>query len=84
MTGYIDHFYVSGHHPRRGIGTTLMDHLHGEARRMAVQQLSADVSITAQPFFARHGFVIVAQRMPMVRGVVLSNALMRKALDATT
>lgn len=81
-TGYIDHFYVSGHHPRRGIGTALMRHLHGQAQRMALNELTSHVSLTAQPFFSRFGFVIVEQRMPVVRGVAMSNALMRKPFDA--
>lgn len=39
--------------------------------------LSSDVSLTAQPFFARFGFEIVEQRCPVIRGVAIPNALMR-------
>lgn len=31
-SGYIDHFFVSGEHPRRGIGSILMKRLFGEAK----------------------------------------------------
>ena len=82
-SGYIDHFFVSGMHPREGIGTLLMRRLHEEAARLGVTGMSADVSRTAQPFFARHGFRIVEQRQPVRRGVVIPNALMHKALETT-
>ena len=80
--GYIDHFFVSGHHPRQGIGGLLMRHLHliATARRMTT--LTSDVSRTAQPFFAHFGFHIGEQRTPALRGVVIPNALMRKDLSA--
>ena len=78
--GYIDHFYVSGTHARRGIGTMLMNRIHQAANLQGIKVLTSDVSRTAQPFFQRFGFVIVEQRSPLVRGVVVPNALMRKEL----
>jgi putative acetyltransferase len=57
-----------------------MEHIHQSARRQAIQVLTSDVSLTAQPFFAKFGFSIVEQRSPVIRGVVVPNALMRKAL----
>jgi putative acetyltransferase len=80
-SGYIDHFYVSGHHPRRGIGTRLMLALHEEANRLGLAEMTSHVSRTAQPFFARFGFTIVEQRAAAIRGVIVPNARMRKALD---
>jgi putative acetyltransferase len=78
--GYIDHFFVSGFHSRRGIGQALMQRIHAEAASLQLTRLTADVSRTAQPFFARHGFEIVEQRSPILRGIVVPNALMRKSL----
>ncbi len=78
--GYIDHFFVSGHHPRRGIGTALMAHLLQEASTASLQALTSDVSRTAQRFFEKFGFTVVEQRQPELRGVVIPNALMRLAL----
>lgn len=80
--GYIDHFFVSGAHPRLGIGRALMEKIHDKAARLGLQELSADVSRTAQPFFAHFDFVIVEQRRPVVRGVEVPNALMWKDLSA--
>jgi putative acetyltransferase len=78
--GYIDHFFVSGRHPRQGIGTLLMDRIHLEAETLGLRKLTSDVSRTAQPFFMRHGFQVVELRKPVLRGVTIPNAAMRKAL----
>lgn len=79
-SGYIDHFFVSGYHPRQGIGTRLMAALHEEAARIGLAELTSDVSRTAQPFFEKSGFSIIEQRVPELRGVIIPNALMRKRL----
>ncbi len=81
-SGYIDHFFVSGFRPRQGIGARLMERIHAEAAALGLTELTADVSRTAQPFFERHGFHVVEQRVPVVRGVVVPNAFMRKVLSA--
>jgi putative acetyltransferase len=77
-SGYIDHFFVSGRHPRQGIGRSLMEVLESEAKRLGVTELTSDVSRTAQPFFTRFGFQIVEQRVPVVRGIEVPNARMCK------
>ncbi len=78
--GYIDHFCVSGFHPRQGIGTLLMTRIHEEAVNLGITALTSNVSKTAEPFFARHGFHVVERNFPVCRGVTLENALMRKML----
>lgn len=78
--GYIDHFFVSGHHPRQGIGARLMAALFEEATRMELSELTSDVSLTAQPFFEKFGFSIQEQRSRELRGVTIPNALMWKCL----
>lgn len=79
--GYIDHFFVSGLYPRQGIGSLLMDRIHERATHLHLTELTADVSRSAQLFFAYHGFVIVAQQSPILRGVAIPNARMRKVLS---
>jgi putative acetyltransferase len=78
--GYIDHFFVAPSQGRRGVGSALMRHIHQTARERRIKSLYADVSLTAQPFFARWGFVIEAEQLVEVRGIALRNARMRKAL----
>lgn len=79
-SGYIDHFFVSGHNSRIGVGTKLMEEIHQEAAKLGLVELTSHVSRTAQPFFAKFGFSIVEQRLPELRGVVIPNALMRKKI----
>jgi putative acetyltransferase len=81
QNGYIDHFFVSGHHPRQGIGKALMQVIHSEANQLNITELTANVSQTAQPFFERFGFVVIERKTPIIRGVELRNALMRKELQ---
>ncbi len=80
--GYIDHFFVSGHHPRQGIGKALMEALEAEARSLGLQELTSDVSVTAQPFFEHFGFLVVEHQRPVIDGVEMLNARMRKLLRA--
>jgi putative acetyltransferase len=78
--GYIDHFYVAGACARRGVGTLLMNHILDAARRRDIKSLTSDVSRNAQPFFQKFGFVVMEQKLPRVRGVVVPNARMQKTL----
>lgn len=80
--GLIDHFYVSPDFARRGVGAALMSHLLALARERGLSAVHAHVSRTAQPFFARFGFVATAQRRPLVRGTYVPNAEMRALLAA--
>jgi len=76
--GYIDHFFVSGMHPRKGIGSLLMRRILVEAQGFGIASLTSDVSRTAQPFFEKFGFVTVEQRSRVLRGVVIPNTLMQR------
>lgn len=78
--GLIDHFFVEASVARRGIGSALMRHLLEVANARGLSVLTSKVSRTAQPFFKRFGFTIVEQQAPVVRGVAVPNALMRKEL----
>ncbi|MBP6280060.1 MAG: GNAT family N-acetyltransferase [Rhodocyclaceae bacterium] len=80
-SGLIDHFFVSGAHPRRGVGRMLMAAIHMEAERLHLTELVSEVSRTAQGFFAHFGFHIVAQQSKVIRGVVVPNARMQKVLS---
>lgn len=78
--GYIDHFFVSGKYPKQGIGTLMMNAIHVEANRLGLNELTSNVSKTAEGFFLRHGFHVVERGFPVRRGATLQNALMRKEL----
>lgn len=78
--GYIDHFFVSGTHGRKGIGSSLMKRILEEAKLLDLTELTSDVSKTAESFFAIHGFHVVERKFPILRGITLQNARMRKSL----
>lgn len=78
--GYVDMMFVSPRHQRRGIAGQLIARVEAHARSEATPALSADVSITARPFFERHGFTVEAEQRPVKAGVELTNFKMRKEL----
>lgn len=74
--GYLDHFYVVGTYARQGIGSQLMAHLLNEAKHLGLKKVFANVSLTAQPFFTKFGFVLVQQNYPKRNEVIIPNAQM--------
>ena len=78
--GYVDHFFCHHRYQRQGIGAALMAHIHTLAEQQNVTQLSADVSITARKFFEIKGFKVVKQQAVPIRGQILTNFKMIKAL----
>lgn len=57
-----------------------MAHIHTLAEQQNIPQLSADVSITAKPFFTVKGFQLVTQQTVPTRGEELTNFKMCKTL----
>ncbi|WKK72594.1 GNAT family N-acetyltransferase [Rathayibacter oskolensis] len=80
-SGFIDMMFVSPRFLRRGVATRLLAHAEDLARRSGAVELSADVSITARPFFESRGFAVVAEQHPVRAGVALTNFRMRKPLE---
>jgi putative acetyltransferase len=82
-TGYIDHFFVSSKHARRGVGRLLMETLHARAAELGLGRLFSDVSLTAEPFFERFGFRVVERKSVTIGRVSLPNARMEKQCHRT-
>jgi ribosomal protein S18 acetylase RimI-like enzyme len=78
--GHIDCFYVHHAHQREGVGRALHDAVEAEARRLGLDHLRAEVSVTARAFFEAMGFEIVHRRENVVCGAVAPNFVMRKSL----
>lgn len=79
--GYVDTMFVAPTFLRRGVASALLASCEQRAREGNVGELTADVSITARPFFERHGFAVVAEQNSVTRGVALRNFKMRKPLS---
>lgn len=77
-TGYLDVLFVGKHFQRQGVAKLLLNQIEQTARKLGVDTITSDVSITARPFFERHGFVVVQRQEVEVRGVVLINFKMSK------
>ena len=57
-TGYVDHFYVHHLWQRKRVGTLLMQIILEVAKQDAIDNLYADVCVTAKPFFETWGFQV--------------------------
>ncbi|TFD64649.1 GNAT family N-acetyltransferase [Cryobacterium sp. Hb1] len=75
--------FVAPQFQRRGVARQLIRHVETHARSVQVTELTADVSITARPFFERHGFTVEAEQHPVRGGVPLTNYKMKKKLLET-
>lgn len=78
--GHVDRLFVHADRQGRGVGTALMRSVVAEGGRLRLPRLFAEVSVTARPFFARHGFVVLAEQQVVVRGVALTNYRMEQRL----
>ncbi|MET4223846.1 GNAT family N-acetyltransferase [Oerskovia enterophila] len=78
--GYVDMMFVDPAVTRRGVASALLDHVTRTARARGAVELTTYASLTARPFFEKHGFVVVEERRPVLRGVSLTNFSMRKPL----
>lgn len=79
-TGYLDLLFVHKEHQRQGIANALFSMLESYALRHDAPQLSADVSITARPFFEKMGFEVYKEQQVDIDGVLLTNFKMQKSL----
>lgn len=78
--GHVDCCYVHHQQQRRRVGTALMARAVPEARAHGITRLFAEVSLTAEPFFARHGFTVVRPQDVERNGVTLHNLSMERHL----
>lgn len=78
--GHLDMFYVRKDAVGRGVGSCLYAAVEGRALELGPGRLFTEASITARPFFERHGFVVLGRNVLARRGVELVNYSMEKAL----
>lgn len=80
--GHLDRFFVHAETQGCGVGRAMLQKLLDEARRLALPRIFAEVSITARPFFERHGFVVLVEQSVEVRGQRLTNYRMERKLGS--
>jgi len=76
----LDMLYVHPHFARQGIGTALADALERLAQARGAKDITADVSDTAEPFFAGRGYVAMQRNLNPIDDAWLSNTTMKKQL----
>src|SRR5699024_2552481 len=79
--GYIDMIFVDPQHQRQGVARALLESVRRQARDLYATSLTADVSITARPFFESQGFFVEQRQEPFKQGVKLVSFRMRKELQ---
>jgi GNAT superfamily N-acetyltransferase len=79
-TGHIDCFFVHHEWQRRGVGTRLMDRLVLTAGKEKMLRLSAEVSITAVPFFRDREFIVLKENETIRQNVKLKQFTMERWL----
>jgi GNAT superfamily N-acetyltransferase len=78
--GHLDTFYCRKDSVGRGVGSRLYRAVEQEALTLRCDQIFTEASITARPFFERHGFRTIRERTVVRRGVELTNFAMEKRL----
>ncbi|RSK44547.1 GNAT family N-acetyltransferase [Hymenobacter perfusus] len=79
--GYLDFLFVSAAYQRQGIARQLLTALLDQAACLKLPDIYTDASVTAQPFFFRHGFAVAQEQQLLVRGVELLNYRMVRPLS---
>ncbi|WP_312581726.1 GNAT family N-acetyltransferase [Atlantibacter hermannii] len=79
--GHIDLLFVHPAYQRQKTATALLDRLESQARAQNISTLYTEASITARPFFERHGFTVMAKQTVALRGEHFVNYRMQKWLD---
>ncbi len=76
--GYLDTLFVHHACQRQGIATRLLTALEEWATEQDAKTITTNASITARPFFARHGYQTLAEQQNKIAEEVLINYRMQK------
>jgi putative acetyltransferase len=79
-SGSVDLLFVGPEYERQGVASSLMSALLAKACALGAVRLSAEVSVTARPFFESQGFRVVRDQSVKRRGVEIGNHYMERAL----
>lgn len=71
--GHIGMLYVAPAYGRRGVATALLHRLLRDAAAAGVDEVTTEASLTARPFFERHGFLVTARQRVRAGDVELVN-----------
>jgi len=78
--GHVGALYVHVEHQSKGIASALLQQMEEEAIARGADYLWTEASITAKPFFAKHGFEVIAAQKVEYQGAVFRNYRMQKKI----
>ena len=77
---YLDMMYVHKDFQLQGVGNSLLTAIREKASKVGAAKIVSDVSITAKPFFEKHGFRVVKKQTVRIGDVELTNYKMEELL----
>lgn len=78
--GHLDMLFTDPKHQRCGVATALLKWLELSVVKMGIPVMFTEASITAKPFFIRHGFQLIEAQQVSVRGQSFINYRLRKVV----
>ncbi|MFL9838918.1 GNAT family N-acetyltransferase [Flavobacterium sp. ST-75] len=79
-SGYFDHLFVHKDHQGCGVATLIKEAIEQYIIANSVSRITVAASITAKPFFEKHGYTVLKQQQVERNGQVLTNYFMEKLL----
>jgi putative acetyltransferase len=76
--GYIDFMYTHKDFQGQGIGSELLKVLEQFADKLNLNEIWAEVSITARPFFKSKGFTLTKTYITKVKDIEFEDSIMTK------
>jgi putative acetyltransferase len=76
--GYIDRLFVHKDFQRMGIATAIINTLEFDALKHSIFIFTTHASITAKPFFEKHGYKVLRENTVIREGIALTNFIMVK------
>lgn len=78
--GYLHSMFVHPQYQHRGIASILLRKAEEYARNCRAVSVHSEVSITARPFFEKHGYITEKEQTVDVNGIEMTNFLMYKRI----
>ncbi len=76
--GYLDTMFVHKDHQGEGVAKALLEEIMEFAMHRNLTSITTDASVTARPFFEKHGFTVIAKQSVNRKGITLTNFKMYK------
>ena len=80
LSGYLNSMFVHRDYQGKGVASLLLKKIEEYARMKDISEITADVSITAQPFFPKKGYVILEKQTVCI-GISMTNYKMSKVFS---